>query len=70
MFCFIFLFHYSEDLSIGLMRTLQVYERVYSYCKVKEKLYHTSPPRRSDVGKLNAPMKDSKFLNKYNCRIV
>ena len=47
-----------------------MYERVYSYCKVKEKLYPTSPPRRSDVGKPNARTKDSKFLNKYNCRII
>ena len=29
-FCFVFLFHYSEYLSIGLMRTLKVYERVHS----------------------------------------
>ena len=25
-------------------------------CKVKEKLDRTSPPRRSEFGKLNAPM--------------
>ena len=29
-FCHVLLFYYSEDLSIGLMRTLKVYERVHS----------------------------------------
>ena len=30
VFFFVLLFRYSEDLSIGLMRTLKVYERVHS----------------------------------------
>ena len=29
-FCHVFLFRYSEDLSTGPMKTLQVYERVHS----------------------------------------
>ena len=33
-----------------------MYERVHSCCKVKEKLDLTSLSRRSEVGKLNAPM--------------
>ena len=28
-FCHVLLFHYSDDLSIGLMRTLEVYERIH-----------------------------------------
>ena len=30
VFCYVLLFCYSEDLSIGLMRTLEVYEMVHS----------------------------------------
>ena len=30
VFCFVPLFRYSKDLSIGLMRILKVYERVHS----------------------------------------
>ena len=53
-FCLFLLFCYSEYLSNRLRRTIYVYESDHSCCKVKDKLYHTSPPRRSNANKLNA----------------
>ena len=44
-FCHVLLLRYSEDLSIGLMRTIEVYEKSIHVCKVKEKLDRTSSPR-------------------------
>ena len=46
VFCFFLPFHYSKDLSIGIIRTYKCMKGSIPVCKVKEKLDRTSPLRR------------------------